>query len=75
MSLDTLERPQVGDPDLGDDDPIVSHIVKKDGLTQAYIEGTPVRAMCGKVFVPTRDPKRHPLCSDCKEAQDGKGWQ
>jgi hypothetical protein len=31
------------------------------------IEGTPVRAICGKLWVPSRDPKRFPLCPVCKE--------
>lgn len=28
--------------------------------------GKPVTALCGRVFVPTRDPERLPLCPDCK---------
>lgn len=44
------------------------HIVKgKDKLTEALINGTPVRALCGKLWVPGRDPDRYPLCGTCKE--------
>ena len=32
--------------------------------------GTPVRALCGKVWVPSRDPKRFPVCPECKEIYD-----
>lgn len=44
-----------------------SHYVPKDKLTEAMIEGTPVIALCGKVWVPSRDPKRFPVCPECKE--------
>jgi hypothetical protein len=47
----------------------VAHIVyDKGSVTAAYIEGTPVTAFCGKVFVPTRDPKSLPRCEPCIEA-------
>jgi hypothetical protein len=44
-----------------------SHFVPKDKLADAIINGTPVRALCGKVWVPSRDPKRYPVCPTCKE--------
>ncbi|TNC39862.1 DUF3039 domain-containing protein [Mumia zhuanghuii] len=47
-----------------------SHYVPKDKLTEAMIEGTPVVALCGKVWVPSRDPKRFPVCPECKEIWD-----
>ncbi|MDN5727599.1 MAG: DUF3039 domain-containing protein, partial [Propionibacteriales bacterium] len=28
---------------------------------------TPVIALCGKVWVPSRDPQRFPVCPECKE--------
>ncbi len=43
-----------------------SHYVKKDKLTEALVMGTPVIALCGKVWVPSRDPKRYPICPECK---------
>lgn len=45
----------------------LSHYAPKDKLLEAMIEGTPVRALCGKVWVPTRDPNRFPVCPECKE--------
>ncbi|WP_020523572.1 DUF3039 domain-containing protein [Catelliglobosispora koreensis] len=45
----------------------LSHYAPKDKLMQAMVEGTPVRALCGKVWVPTRDPNRFPVCPECKE--------
>ncbi|MFY0405736.1 DUF3039 domain-containing protein [Solicola sp. PLA-1-18] len=44
-----------------------SHYVPKDKLTEAMIEGTPVVALCGKVWVPSRDPQRFPVCPECKD--------
>lgn len=45
----------------------LSHYAPKDKLLEAMIEGTPVRALCGKVWVPSRDPNRFPVCPECKE--------
>jgi hypothetical protein len=44
-----------------------SHYVPKDKLMAAMVEGTPVVALCGKVWVPSRDPQRFPVCPECKE--------
>jgi hypothetical protein len=44
-----------------------SHYAPKDEIMKAMIEGTPVRAICGKLWVPSRDPKRFPLCPVCKD--------
>ena len=48
-----------------------SHYVPKDTLTEAMINGTPCIALCGKVWVPSRDPERYPVCPECKEIWDG----
>ena len=44
-----------------------SHYADKDQIMEAMVNGTPVRALCGKVWVPSRDPKRFPVCPTCKE--------
>ena len=44
-----------------------SHYVEKAKLTEALVMGTPVVALCGKVWVPSRDPERYPVCPECKE--------
>jgi hypothetical protein len=44
-----------------------SHYVPKEKLMDAMVNGTPVIALCGKVWVPTRDPERFPVCPECKE--------
>lgn len=44
-----------------------SHYVPKDKLTEAMVMGTPVIALCGKVWVPSRSPEKYPVCPECKE--------
>lgn len=44
-----------------------SHYVPKEKLTEAMVMGTPVTALCGKVWVPSRDPQRYPVCPTCKD--------
>jgi hypothetical protein len=48
-----------------------SHFVPKEKLTEAMVMGTPVVALCGKVWVPSRDPQRFPVCPQCKEIWEG----
>lgn len=33
--------------------------------------GTPVIALCGKTWVPGRDPNKFPVCPDCKRIYEG----
>ncbi len=47
-----------------------SHFVAKEKLVEAMVNGTPVVALCGKVWVPSRDPQRFPVCPTCKEIWD-----
>ena len=62
---DTRTRPR---PDSGDGDhERFSHYVQKNKLTDAMVNGTPVVALCGKVWVPSRDPDRYPVCPECKK--------
>ena len=44
-----------------------AHYVLKDKIVDSAVSGSPVVALCGKVWVPTRDPKRFPVCPDCKK--------
>ena len=44
-----------------------SHYVPKGKLREAMVNGTPVVALCGKVWVPSRNPERFPVCPTCKE--------
>ena len=44
-----------------------AHYVQKDKIMQSAMNGAPVIALCGKVWVPNRDPKKYPVCPECKE--------
>lgn len=57
--------PQVSNGD-GDHERF-AHYVQKDKIMASALEGTPVVALCGKVWVPGRDPKKYPVCPMCKE--------
>lgn len=52
--------------DEGDHDRF-AHIVRKDDQMKGYVMGEAVIALCGKVWVPSRDPERYPVCPACKE--------
>jgi hypothetical protein len=63
------------DPDVTTEtgEPTSAHIVKtKKGenanavVLEARIMGTPIEALCGFVWVPSRDPKQLPVCEQCK---------
>ena len=66
--LDAHHDVRLSDPELeeGDHDRF-AHYVRKDDAMAAYVEGTPIRALCGKVWVPSRDPSRYQLCPECDE--------
>jgi hypothetical protein len=66
VDLDPVETTETGEPTS-------AHIVKtKRGenaaavVLEARIMGTPIEALCGFVWVPSRDPKQLPLCEECK---------
>lgn len=51
----------------GDHERFAHVVVPASAVTEAYITGTPVTALCGKTWVPTRDPGRYSVCPTCKE--------
>ena len=61
----------------GDHERFSHYIVDEDGkgmaaakVMEAMVYGYPVKALCGKVWIPTRDPQRYPVCPDCQLAKD-----
>ncbi|MYB29078.1 MAG: DUF3039 domain-containing protein, partial [Acidimicrobiaceae bacterium] len=46
------------------------HYTRRADANRAYVEGTPVRALCGKVWVPSRDPSRYPVCPECTKIRE-----
>ena len=58
------ERPVSGDE--GDHERF-AHYVEKAKILESAVTGTPVKALCGKVWIPNRDPSNFPICPDCQE--------
>jgi Protein of unknown function (DUF3039) len=86
----TTLAPARPDPDLDDGDhDRMAHIVlegftSKKGddfvsagpsVVEGIVTGTAVRALCGKEWVPGRNPARYGLCPTCKEIAESMGWQ
>ena len=74
---DLVTLPAVVDPDTEQvpetAEPTSAHIVKTEPgesaaakVLEARIYGTPLEALCGHVWVPSRDPKQLPMCQECK---------
>lgn len=49
-----------------------AHYVLKDKIVDSAVNGTPVMALCGKVWVPSRDPKKFPVCPDCQRIYESR---
>ena len=67
MNLDTdlKTAPVEIDEDGGHD--LFAHYVEKSDATRAMVEGTPIMALCGKIWIPSRDPDNYPVCPTCDE--------
>ena len=65
-------RPSTGDGD-GDHDRF-AHYCRKEDVARAYVTGEAIEALCGKKWVPTRDPSRYKICPTCVERK-AAGWQ
>lgn len=52
---------------LDGDNERFAHIVPKDSIVESAVNGTPVTALCSKTWIPTRDPRKFPLCPTCAE--------
>jgi hypothetical protein len=83
----SITSPARTDPTLDGDHERMAHIVL-EGVTndegeylaagpsvvEGIVNGTAVRALCGKVWVPGRDPRRYPVCPTCQEIAESMGW-
>jgi hypothetical protein len=48
----------------------VAHIVTKDQQMLGYVGGEAIKALCGKIWVPTRDYQGLPICQACIDERD-----
>lgn len=65
-ATDLLEKSETS----ASDTPKFSHYAEAVSVTEGYVLGTPVQALCGELFVPSRDPKKFPICPICKDIVD-----
>lgn len=65
-----LERELVEQPVEPGDHERFAHYVKKEKILESALTGEPVVALCGKVWVPGRDPNKFPVCPACKAIID-----
>jgi len=85
---DVLVEPTTADPTLDGNHERMTHIVLEgykaesgdflpagNSVVEGMVNGTAVRALCGKVWRPGRDPKRYPLCPTCAEIAKQRGWK
>lgn len=74
---DTITREEtderVEQTDDGDHDRFAHYVFGRNAsakVTEAIVSGKPVRALCGKKWIPTRDASRYPVCPKCKEIKE-----
>lgn len=44
-----------------------SHYVNKNKIVESAVMGNAVEALCGKIWIPSRDPQKFPVCPTCQE--------
>lgn len=44
-----------------------AHYVNKNKIVESAVMGNAVEALCGKIWVPSRDPQKFPVCPSCQE--------
>ena len=66
----TLTEERLASTDDGDHERF-AHYVQKDKIVESAVTGTPVRALCGKKWVPGRDPSKFPVCPECEAIYKG----
>jgi hypothetical protein len=77
---DPLESPAPAGTTLLEEAPVTTsqdgdherfaHYVDKNKIMESALSGKPVIALCGKVWIPGRDPSKFPICPDCKKIFD-----
>ena len=48
----------------GDHD-LFAHYANKNDIMESALTGKPIQALCGKIWVPSRDPEKFPKCQTC----------
>lgn len=67
--LDLLEAPPSTETELSDGesgDAPRAHYARKEDILRATVFGESIRALCGKIWVPTRTGDGLRVCGECK---------
>ena len=88
LATEVITETSRADPELTGEHERMAHIVLEGArspegafrsagpsVVEGIVNGVAVRALCGKVWVPNRDPKRYPICPTCKEIAESRGWK
>ena len=70
LEEELLESREQSELESGDHERF-AHYVKKEKIVESAVTGKPVTALCGKRWIPNRDPKKFPICPTCKEIYTG----
>jgi hypothetical protein len=68
----TSTETQIRPPSTDGDHDRYAHYVRKADIVRSNVEGVPVRALCGKRWIPDRDPSRYPICPTCREIREAR---
>jgi hypothetical protein len=60
-----LDEAPLEEVSLDDELPDAAHIVTQHDLMHSQVTGAAIRALCGKMWVPKRNPDNYPLCQAC----------
>lgn len=74
---DTIEKVTEWVTQDGDHEKACHIVVPASAVLEATVSGNPCRALCGKLWTPTRDPEQFPVCQGCIDAYEsgtGKPW-
>lgn len=71
--METIPSDVITDPEQEKDPEQYAHYADKLKVIAGYINGTPVTAFCGYVFVPKRDPEALPVCPPCQDIYNRRG--
>lgn len=58
------------DPETEEEEPKFAHIVMREDQMKGYLAQEPIQALCGKVWIPSRDPEKLPVCEECVKIRD-----
>lgn len=73
-SIDIEQQTTPVTTDEGDHERFAHIVTPPSEVTRAMVTGSPCVALCGKAWVPSRNPDRFPVCQTCIEVARSMGW-